>query len=388
MLQKDKDSLITEINMAKDTEDVCHLDELMTIDELQNDFSLSEIVSMVRENVLQDWLRERFLSAEADALSEKNIANMDNNSLRILVCNTLNIDIMALCNHEVNILTEAVKQDRKRLLYGKANDKQEIIATNQTELVNAFQNNSIDKIYLCGNVFSIPIEHTGITYVGKENAVISITARDGEIIDFDENHVYFYELTIVFHFLNPQQVKIAHSSSAEHNNHLIFLHENRIIEDDSVCPHELSKLLMGRTPFETAYDFAERVKRLHGVIVGKAYLKDADYDLWHEAFFLRPIWRVEFIEFLYRYLRGAKIVFSSPCEEAKALFENERVQLIYADFATDVDDIVIIRLYLHADSGFGKVYSLRRLWQSTSWSFGSGSGDAGYGLDLIDIEDK
>lgn len=383
---KEKHSSAKENFSDMNAEDVRRLDELMTIDELQNVFSLSEIVSMVRDNVLQDWLRERFLNAEADALSEKYIAKLDDGSLGILICNTLDIDIMTLCDLEANLLTAAVNRERKRLLYEQTLDNNEIVVTNQAELVKAFQNNTIDKVFLYDNVFSIPLERTDITYVGKGNALISITARDVEIIDFDDNHIYFYGLTIVFHFLNPQQVKIAHSSSAEHNNHLIFLRENRVIKDNSVHLNELAKSLMRRHPFESAYDFAERAKCLRGVIVGKAYLNVTDYDLWCEAFFLHPIWRVEFVEFLRRYICGAKMVFSVPCEEAKTLFENERAQLVYADFATVGDDVVISRLYLHADGGSGEIYPIRRLWQSASWSFGSGSGDAGYGLDLIDIE--
>ena len=241
---KEKHSSAKENFSDMNAEDVRRLDELMTIDELQNVFSLSEIVSMVRDNVLQDWLRERFLNAEADALSEKYIAKLDDGSLGILICNTLDIDIMTLCDLEANLLTAAVNRERKRLLYEQTLDNNEIVVTNQAELVKAFQNNTIDKVFLYDNVFSIPLERTDITYVGKGNALISITARDVEIIDFDDNHIYFYGLTIVFHFLNPQQVKIAHSSSAEHNNHLIFLRENRVIKDNSVHLNELAKSLM------------------------------------------------------------------------------------------------------------------------------------------------
>lgn len=387
MLQKEKHSSVKEIYTDMNAEDARRLDELMTIEELQNGFSLYEIVSLVRENILQDWLRERFFSAEADALSKKHIANLDNESLSILICNTLDIDIMTLCDHEANLLTVAVDRERKRFLYEQTLDNNEIVVTNQTELVKAFQNNTIDKVYLYDNVFSIPLERTDITYVGEGNAVISIKVRDDKIIDFDDNHVYFYGLTIVFHFLDPKQVKIAHSSSVEHNNHMIFLCEDRVIKDDSVYHPDLAKLLMRRNPFESAYEFAERAKRLQGVIVGKTYLKDTDYDLRHEAFFLNPIWRVEFVEFLRRYICGGKMFFSIPCEEAKALYENERAQLVYADFATSGDDVVIIHLYLHAGGGIGKMYPIRRLWQNVYWSFGSSSGDAGYGLDLIDVED-
>ena len=386
MQPKDKNRSAVGMCASVNTEDLRRLDEFMTTNELQNVFSLSEIVYMVRENVLQDWLRERFLNAEADALSEKNIANLDNGSLSILICNTLDINIMTLCDHEVDLLTAAVNRERKRLLYEQTVDSNEIAVTNQTELVKAFQNNTIDKVYLYDNVFSIPVQRTDITYVGKGNAVISITDRDNDIFDFDDNHIYFYGLTIVFHFINPQQVKIAHSSSVEHNNHLIFLRENRVIKDNSVYPHELAELLMRRNPFESAYDFAERAKRLRGIIVGKSYLNAMDYDLWHGAFFLCPIWRVEFVDFLRHYICGAKMFFSVPCEEAKTLFENDRAQLVYADFATAGDDIVIISLYLQTGDGLGKIYPIRKLWQSVSWPFGSGSGDAGYGLDLIDVE--
>lgn len=66
------------------------------------------------------------------------------------------------------------------------------------------------------------------------------------------------------------------------------MRDKRVVEDNSVQPHELAKLLMGRNLFELDFDFAERTKRLHGVIVGRGYLKDTDYDLHQEAFFLPP----------------------------------------------------------------------------------------------------
>ena len=250
--------------------------------------------------------------------------------------------------------------------------------------MEALADEDTKKVYLYNETFSIPLNRGHITYDGRGNALINIWAQGDTVLDFDGNEVYFYNLTIVFHFLEPRQVKIDHSS--QNHNHIVFLHENRITQDDSVRSHEMAAFLAGRTPFESAHDFAERAKRFHGVIVGKAYLNDTDYDLWHEAYFLHPIWRVEFIESLRRYLQGARIVFFIPCEEAKELFERERVQLIYADFGTNGDDALIIRLYIHADGGQGQIYSIYRLWCESSWAFGSGSGDAGYGLDLITVE--
>ena len=193
-------------------------------------------------------------------------------------------------------------------------------------------------------------------------------------------------LTIVFHFLEPWQVKINHSS--QNHNHIIFLRENRINQDNSINYYEMTSFLSGRFPFELVSDFTERAKKFHNIIVGKAYLSSSDYNLEHELFFLQPIWRVEFIESLRRYVHGAKLVFPIPSQEAKELFEQERAQLIYADFGTDKNDAVIIRLYLHADSGQGKIYPIQVHspldWISTTSFAGLCSGDAGYGLDLID----
>ena len=150
----------------------------------------------------------------------------------------------------------------------------------------------------------------------------------------------------------------------------------------------MTSFLSGRFPFELVSDFTERAKKFHNIIVGKAYLSSSDYNLEHELFFLQPIWRVEFIESLRRYVHGAKLVFPIPSQEAKELFEQERAQLIYADFGTDKNDAVIIRLYLHADSGQGKIYPIQVHspldWISTTSFAGLCSGDAGYGLDLID----
>ena len=137
-------------------------------------------------------------------------------------------------------------------------------------------------------------------------------------LDFDGNEVYFYNLTIVFHFLEPWQVKINHSS--QNHNHIIFLRENRINQDNSINYYEMTSFLSGRFPFEPVSDFTERAKKFHNIIVGKAYLSSSDYNLEHELFFLQPIWRVEFIESLRRYVHGAKLVFPIPSQEAKELF--------------------------------------------------------------------
>ena len=360
------------------------LDDCQTLSDLHDVFTLRELVVLTKDGLLEKWLNSNFGEYQAEMLSNVRGQNVD--VVLMALCNALDIDVTKLSDYEARQVTLAVKNEREKKQREQECGKDGEIVTSQSELVEALADEDTQKVYLYNDIFSIPLNRGQITYDGRGNALINIWAQGDTVLDFDGNKVYFYNLTIVFHFLESSQVKIEHS---RHNhNQIVFLHDNRITKDESVRPHEMMAFLGGRTPFESAHDFAERAKRFHGVIVGKVYLNDTDYDLWHESYFLHPIWRVEFIGSLRRYLQGARIVFSISCEEAKVLFERERVQLIYADFGTNRDDSVIIRLYLHADGGKGKIYSIHRIWCASSWAFGSGSGDAGYGLDLIVVDSK
>lgn len=355
------------------------LEGCATLPELVDAFSLDELVSLARDKILQKWLNNHFMESQAKMLDD---VLYSRDALVLRLCDALAIDVTRLSEYDANMVTAALKRENERIKRERECGKDGVIVTNQAELVVALQNEDVRKVYLYDETFSIPLNRSHITYDGRGNALINIMAQgNSEIVDFDNNEVYFYNLTVVFHFLEPHQVRINHSS--QNHNHLIFLHADRFKQDNSIAHHEIAEFLAGRTPFETAEMFADRAKRFHEIIVGKTYLKDTDYDLWHEAFCLNPVWRVEFIESIRRYVNGAKLVFPIPCQKAAELYEKERAQLIYADFGTYYDNAVIERLYLHTDSGQGKIYPIYRLRNVTSWAFGSGSGDAGYGLNLI-----
>lgn len=358
------------------------LEDCLTLSDIHDSFTLRELVILTQDRVLEKWMKTHLLESQAEILS--NVRSLNGDAVLLALCEILDLDITKLSDYEAGLVIRAVRHKWAKNKRERECGKDSIIVTNQGELVEALTDENVHKVYLYNGIFSIPLSRGNITYDGRDNAIVNISAQGNTILDFDGNKVYFYNLTIVFNFLEPQQVKINHS--AQNNNHIIFMRYDRIVQDNSVLPHEMAAFLAGRTPFESAHDFAERAKKFHNVIVGKTYLNDTDYDLWHEAFFLNPAWRVEFIECLRRYVRGAKLVFHISCTEAKELFERERAQLIYADFSTDRNDAVIIRLYLHTENGQGKIYPIHRLWSTTSWAFGSGSGEGGYGLDLIDVE--
>ena len=358
------------------------LEKCLTLEDLNDNFSLEELVSMAETGILQKWLSLHLLESQAKML-DGNISGRD--SLILILCDALSVDIAKLSNNETDMVSAALRREREKAKRERECGKDGIIVTNQAELVKALEDESVRKVYLYDEEFSIPLNRSHITYDGRNNALINITAQNDEFLDFDGNEVYFYNLMLAFHYLEPHRVNINHSS--QNHNHLIFLHGNRINIDDSIASHEMAAFLAGRVPFESAEKFADRAKRFQGIIAGKTYLRDSDYDIWHQVFRINPVWNVKFIEAIRRYVRGFQLVFPIECQEASELYERERAQLIYADFATDKDNAVIKRLYLHTAGGQGKIYPIYRLRTEKPWGLGSGSGGAGYGLDLINDYD-
>ncbi len=367
---------------------VKRLEECNTVCDLTAKFTVSEILKLATENKLQSWFETHFYESQAKKLANVTFNNLSKDEKIVLLCEVLpSLAENSFSNYDWSMVKEVYRRECERKGRERECGKDGVIVTNQAELVHALEDDDVQKVYLYNDAYSIPLHRQGMTYDGRGNAVINIMAND-EILDFDGNRIYFYNLTLVFHYLEPHQVKVDHSS--KNHNHLIFLKADRLKLEDSVPMHEMESFLLGRTPFESEMKFEERGEDFKGIIIGNVCLDDNDYDMWHEAFFLRPVWKLPFWEAVRRYVRNARLVFHIPCDEAAALYENERALLVYADFSADRDDAVIIRLYLQDNGGQGKVYEIHRLWRETSWGFGSGSGETGYGLDLIDDyeEDK
>lgn len=355
----------------------------MNIEALRDVFSLEELLALTGDGLLQKWLVSRLLEPQAKML-DGDIRARGRDALLLRLCEALSVDVLGLPDDEAALITAALHREHSRTQREHECGTDGIIVTNQEELIEALADEDVHKVYLYHGIFSIPLQRGHITYDGRDNALIEIQAQGDDVLDFDGSEVYFYNLTLVFHFVEAQQVRIAHSS--QNHNHVIFLRADRISWDSDIFPHEAMDLLTGRMPFETAEHFAERAKRVRGIIVGKTYLTDTDYDIGHQAFFLHPVFGITFIEAIRRYVRGARLVFPIDAEEAAHLYESERAQLLYADFAADQDTAVIVCLYLHMDGGQGKIYPVHCLRNASSWSLSSRGG--GYGLDLIAIDEQ
>ena len=356
------------------------LEDCKSLEELKTTFTLSELVILARDYLLSDWLLKNLYEVQGHELEWKGRVRGDD-ALLVLVCDVLAIDVVELSDYDSRRLTIALAREHARAQRESECGTDGYIVTNQAELCKALSDDNVNKVYLYSVSYSIPMERSNTTYVGRDHAVINIWAKDC-VLDFDGNRIYFYGCTLIFHYLDPSQVMI--NDSRPHNNNMIFLQGGRLDSTGVIDSYELAEFLKGRKPFEDSSEFAKRAAGFKAVIVGTVTLRDTDYDLWHEGFFLKPDWRPYFNEQLRRFVGSSRLVFSVPPKEAESLYNQERVFLVYADFATEGDWVVIDRLYLRS-SVMDKEYVIHRLYQSTSWAFGSGSGDAGYGLDLIAV---
>lgn len=355
------------------------LQSCSTLDDLRDAFTLQELLVLAADGLLQAWLRARFWESQADML-DRAIRMQGREAVLLRLCEALSIDVMHLSNDEISLLMETLKRERERKKRVHECGTDGVIVSSQEDLVEALADPGVHKVYLYKDIFSIPLHRPHMTYDGRDGALIHIFAQGDEILDFDASEVYFYNLTLVFHFLLPQQVRMKYSE--QHHNHVLFLRADRMTREACMPAYDVLMALADRTPFESVEHFTERAGRLQGVIVGTTYLFDTAYDRERGAFSLKPVWRMDFIDAVRRYLGRSQLIFFLDSEEAAELYEKERAQLVFADFGTEQNQVVIVRLYLYTAAG--KMYAIHRLGAS-SCPFGSGGG---YGLELIDAEDE
>lgn len=353
------------------------LEDCEKLSDLYDSFSLQELMSLTRDRLLEKWLKDNIYETEAAEVANK--VHLSDDALILELLKILRIDISKVSDYEAQMIARALKNENEKERMRGECGIDGVIVTSQSELAETLMNEDAHKIYLYKEAFQIPLNRPKITYDGRDGAVINILAKDN--LDFDGQEIYFYNLTLIFHYLKPHQVQINHS--AQNHNHLVYLDDGRIAKDEYMSRAALMDFLKGRKPFELPQEYKNRAVGFSGVIVGKTILNAEDYDIRRKAFILEPVWRVDYIEEIRKYLNGDKFYFRAIPEEAEYLYTNERAQLIYADFDADGDKAIIKRLYLHSANGKGKVYTLYRLCNG-SFSFTSGSGGMGYGIDLID----
>ena len=146
---------------------------------------------------------------------------------------------------------------------------------------------------------------------------------------------------------------------------------------------EICRLIEGREPFETAAAFARRVESMAGVVVGTVLLDSANYNIEEKEFSVYPHWDIDFLKIARRFAQDNVFRFHITAKAAQKLYETERKLLIYADFRASGNSVEIADIYIVTKKSV-RYDILRTVIPVISVSAASGSGSAGYGLDLID----
>ena len=146
---------------AEEDDAARRLDSYLTIEELREACSLEELMRMTKDGVLQSWLWERLLDAEAQELSQEKTAEMNDDEIRVLLCRLFDVDVTRLPQHEAARLEQSLEDCRileaRRALCGDDG----VIVANQRELVEALQDPQVRKLYLFDGAYTISRQEAG-----------------------------------------------------------------------------------------------------------------------------------------------------------------------------------------------------------------------------------
>ncbi|MDD6339541.1 MAG: hypothetical protein PUA49_03455 [Butyrivibrio sp.] len=160
--------------------------EVRDIDSLRENFSLQRVMGYLADGKLVTWLRDRYANDLADAIEE---LDEESNALAKNICDILGVFYDEATEED---LEKVEKRNRKLSILKEITsepeyiDNVDFIAFEQDDIYDLLDE-EVEKIYLCGEKFSIPLAQEGITYVGVNNPVVVIDSKVE--VDWDEKHI-------------------------------------------------------------------------------------------------------------------------------------------------------------------------------------------------------
>ena len=345
----------------------------LTADEIKKAFTLAELVEMARAGIIQNWLRENVSEDAADFLTPDEIISWNDDDLRLALCQIFSIEISELAEFDASALSRAILRKHLKEIYCR--DNEGALVMNQRELLEALNAGYI-VIYLVGGVFQIPLHKGGVTYIGRENALVEVSNFND--VNFDRAEIILRDVQIFVR--TPINIECNNSSNVQ------ILRGEKIALDNSMRKVDIYRFLQGRNTFETAEKFYERAQKMKGLVVGEVLLDEKDYNIDWKIFDLKILWHLDFLNVARKFSAGKFFSCILTPEFARNIYERERVQLVYADFVTDGNSPAISKIYMITADGtrieiiVGNVSLVEKMKNAQG---SGGSGSRGYGLDLI-----
>lgn len=297
--------------------------------------------------------------------------NFSETELIIKICELFTIDKAYLPQDIVQEITLELNRKRKIMNYIGVQDKEDCcLVENQRDLMKALMKDR-KNIYLCNGDFRIPLKKD-VSYIGKGNAVVTVSNK--ESINFADYNICLKDVTLFLeHDINVSKDNL--------DNVTVLKNEENSLENLQV----FYSLSLGRTFFETKEDFKRRAKDLLKINVGTVFLKEYDYQIDTQKYWIEPNWDIRFLDYVIAFSTNRKMWFTVNATAAKDIYENQRKFPIYAWFDTDGDRIFIKRLTINLQK-YGEIEIMFRdiennIMQNMISSYNAYSG---YGLGLID----
>lgn len=181
MAKKIKFSLIMDNNV-----------QVRTLEELRENFNMEKVIAYYSDGKLINWLKDRYYDVEAEKISR---LNKNSNDFKKDLCEIIGVQFF---DDELDI--EAIELKNRRISYLKQfTDDKEIleqinsVAFNQDELADLLDED-VKKIYLCGDVFQIPLRKENISYIGVNKPKITISSNQD--IDFSKLNISFKNIEL------------------------------------------------------------------------------------------------------------------------------------------------------------------------------------------------
>lgn len=160
--------------------------EARSMEELREHFSLARVLRYIESGKLSKWLRDRYEDEIADKIDS---LDPDDQQLAKKVSEIFGVPYDEKAKEELEKAAERVarleklKQFTEEEQYAAVIDQ---IAFDQDELYDLLDEDA-EQIYLCGARFSIPLSKPGVTYIGINNPVAVIDAK--QEVDWEQKKI-------------------------------------------------------------------------------------------------------------------------------------------------------------------------------------------------------
>lgn len=343
-----------------------------SIEEMIIDKGWDGLIDTIRTGKFSEWLENKGLSYE-NKLLEQFFKQEDFSDIELImkICEIFSIDKAYLPQDIIQEIAVILNKKRKALNYVGIQEKTDFcLVENQRDLMKVLMKDT-EKIYLCNEDFRIPLSKSK-NYIGKGNALITIPNK--EDINFADYNIRLKDVTLFLeHNINISEDNL--------DNVNILRNE----ENSSGNLQLFYNLSLGRTFFETREDFRRRAKDLLKINIGTVFLKEYDYQLYVQKYYIEANWDIRFLDYAVAFSRNKKMWFIADRDMAKDIYINQRKFPIYAWFDTNGDKIFITKLTIELQK-YGEIEILFKDIETAT--DGISSGYSGYGIGLIDIAEE